>query len=293
MKLKKTKKQQKKELARQVRVFKILWLVVPLSIVGILGATLVAILVNQTSMSSGYAELISALVTAPLAIFVYKYAIVRKVEHRKGPPSELHFSLRYLLGGIFLAMLVVAIQMIIISIYGSVSIVLNTDIYAGLASALGIAISAAITEELICRGVIFRFSEKYIGTLYAIAISALIFGLPHMLNPDASIWTGIAIGLQGGIMLALVFVVTRNLWASIGVHAGWNFTTIALGIGGEGMFRTTLTGPEWLTGSKYGLENSLVLTSIWLVVSVILYFVAIKNKKIMTLSTAKKQKHPF
>lgn len=218
---------------------------------------------------------------------------MRKVERRKDSPSELHFTLRYLFGGFLFAMAVVATQLIIIAMFGSVSIVLNSDIYVGLARALGIAISAAVIEELVCRGVIFRFSEKYVGTLYAIAISALIFGLPHMFNPDASIWTGIAIGLQGGIMLALVFVVTRNLWASVGVHAGWNFTTIALGIGGEGMFRTTLTGPEWLTGSKYGLENSLVLTGIWLVVSVILYFVAIKNKKIMTLSIAKKQKHPF
>lgn len=288
-----SKKQQKKELARQEQVFKILWLIMPLSIVAILGFTISIILENQAHISSGYAELISALVIAPLALYAYKYSVVQKVERRKGPVSELHFIPRYLLGGLFLSIIIVAIQLIVISLFGSVIITKNADIYVGLAGAIGIALSAAVTEELLCRGIIFRLSEKYIGTIYAIALSALIFGLPHMFNPDANVWTGIAIGIQAGIMLALVFVVTRNLWATIGVHAGWNFATIVLGIGGVGMYDTTLTGPEWLTGSKYGLENSIVLTGIWLIVSVILFYIAIKKRKIVPLATAKKQKHPI
>ena len=288
-----SKIKQKNEIARQERVFKIMWLIMPLSIVAILGFALAEILETRFRLDAGYAELISALVVAPIALYVYKYSVVHKVEQRKGHPSELNFIPRYFFGGLFLSIIIVAIQLAVISLFGSVEITKNDDIYVGLAGAIGIALSAAVTEELLCRGIIFRFSEKYIGTLLAIAVSAIIFGLPHMFNPDASVWTGVAIGLQGGIMLALVFVVTRNLWATIGVHAGWNFATIVLGIGGVGMYDTTLSGPEWLTGSKYGLENSLVLTGIWLIVSAALYFIAVKHKKIVNMSAAKKQKRPL
>jgi len=60
------------------------------------------------------------------------------------------------------------------------------------------ALGAALLEELAVRGVLFRILEEWLGTWFALGLSALIFGLLHAVNPGAN-WrdvTGIA--LEGG-----------------------------------------------------------------------------------------------
>ena len=65
-------------------------------------------------------------------------------------------------------------------------------------------------------------------------------------------------------MLAAIYVATRSLWWTIGVHAAWNFTqTSVFGIAdsghpGHGFLQSELHGPEWLTGGVFGVEASLV-----------------------------------
>lgn len=291
--MKKSTNKQHTELVMQRRVFKISWLFMPLGLCGVMFPVVQIGFENYTNMSTGLAALLSALIVAPLSVFTYKYAVVQKVECRKERPSELIFVPKLFAGGMLLAFVVICIQLAVVSVWGDLSISISNQALEGLANALGIAIFAGVLEELFGRGVVFRISEKYIGSLLAIIGSALIFGLPHMFNPSATVLTGLAITLEAGVMFALVFIVTRNLWATMGIHIGWNFGVTLLGLGDIGAFTTTLTGPSWLIGTGYGIEESAIVVGIWSLVSVVFLAIAIKQSKLISYKKACKQKHPI
>jgi membrane protease YdiL (CAAX protease family) len=128
----------------------------------------------------------------------------------------------------------------------------------------GVAVLAAIAEELIARGVILRNLENLFGSAIAIVVTGAIFGALHYGNPHATWLSTAAVGIEGGVMLSAVYVATRSLWWTIGVHMAWNFTqTTVFGIadsghGGSGFFASEIHGPEWLTGGVFGVETSLL-----------------------------------
>src|SRR3546814_14021170 len=74
------------------------------------------------------------------------------------------------------------------------------------------------------RGVIFRLIERWLGSWIALAISAALFGAGHLANPNASWFAAVCIALEAGIMLGAIYMVTRRLWAAVGIHAAVNFT---------------------------------------------------------------------
>ena len=90
------------------------------------------------------------------------------------------------------------------------------------------------------------------------------FAALHLGNPNATPLSIAALGIEGGIMLGAVYVATRSLWWTFGVHAAWNFTQSGLfgiadsGHQGQGLLRTELAGPAWLTGGAFGIEASVV-----------------------------------
>ncbi len=61
----------------------------------------------------------------------------------------------------------------------------------------------------------------------------------------------------------IAYLRTRALWLPWGIHFGWNVTLgflFGLPVSGLRLFnvvvRTTASGPQWVTGGKYGLEAS-------------------------------------
>ncbi len=118
-------------------------------------------------------------------------------------------------------------------------------------SAFTMALFAAWWEELVFRGVVFRILEESLGTWLALAVSAAIFGLVHIGTPNWSLLGLIAIALEAGVLLCAAFVLTRRLWAAIGIHLGWNFGNAFFGVstgGTRGLFEASVSGPELLSG---------------------------------------------
>ncbi|GAA1595143.1 type II CAAX endopeptidase family protein [Actinomadura kijaniata] len=134
---------------------------------------------------------------------------------------------------------------------------------AGPVGLFGFMAAASVTEELMFRGVLFRITEERAGTWVALVLTSVLFGLWHMLNPDATLWGAVAIALSAGGALAAVYAATRSLWVPIGLHFGWNFAqggvfgTAVSGNGeNEGLLRGELSGPDLLTGGAFGPEAS-------------------------------------
>lgn len=125
-----------------------------------------------------------------------------------------------------------------------------------------------VVEEILLRGVLFRFLEELGGTWVALALSSLVFGLAHGANPNATLVSSLAIALEAGVLLGGAYMATRKLWLAIGLHAGWNVTQggiFGLPVSGfttRGLFKGELGGDTLLSGGAFGLEASLIAVSI-------------------------------
>jgi len=140
---------------------------------------------------------------------------------------------------------------------------LNTDVYlTGPLVVLGLL--PGITEEIVARGILFRVVEDGLGTWVALAISAALFGLGHMANPNATAWSSIAIAIEAGLLLGMAFAWTRSLWFCMGLHAAWNFTQgplLGIPVSGfelKGLLVSTTQGPALLSGGEFGAEASIL-----------------------------------
>ena len=128
-----------------------------------------------------------------------------------------------------------------------------------------------VFEEVLSRGIVFGVAEQSLGTWGAMALSSLLFGLAHLPGEGATMLSGL-IAVVAGAFFAAAYVLTRRLWLCIAIHVAWNYTlgtVFSVAVSGResvGLLRGRLTGPEWLTGGRYGLEASLLTLLVLLVV---------------------------
>ncbi len=139
---------------------------------------------------------------------------------------------------------------------------------------ISLGLVAGVAEEIVLRGVLFRYVESLLGTWASVAISAVIFGGLHLSNENATLTGAVAIALEAGVMFAVLYALTRSLWVVVGVHAGWNLMQ-GLGLGivvsgssdtGMGFLVSNPTGPEFVSGGGFGIEASVVSVVVWLLV---------------------------
>jgi uncharacterized protein len=155
-------------------------------------------------------------------------------------------------------------------------------------TALPMAVSSSMFEELLFRGVLFRIMEEALGSWIALAASSFLFGFMHLLNPQGTLEGAIFITIEAGVLLAAAYMVTRRLWMSIGFHFSWNYTQegIFSGIvsGGEsdpGLIKPVIEGPDWLTGGSFGLESSVIAFLLCTTTGVVLLLLAVKRGNIV------------
>jgi uncharacterized protein len=125
-------------------------------------------------------------------------------------------------------------------------------------------LQAAFLEEILVRGILFRFLEEFGGSWFALAVSSALFGFGHATNPNATVFTSLAIAIEAGILLGGAYMLTRNLWLAIGIHFGWNVTQGYLwdvpvsGVAVDGMVNSRSTGPDLISGGAFGVEASVI-----------------------------------
>jgi len=154
--------------------------------------------------------------------------------------------------------------------------------------AIAMALSSSVFEELLFRGVLFLSVEKWFGSWVALVVSSLVFGLTHLVNPQATIEGALFIAVEAGILLAAALMLTRRLWLSIGFHMAWNYTQSAIFSGivsgneaEQGLIRSTMKGPDWLTGGNFGVESSVLSLVLCTTTGIVMLVMAVRRGKIV------------
>ena len=154
--------------------------------------------------------------------------------------------------------------------------------------AIAMAVSSAVYEELLFRGVVFGSVEAWFGSWAALVVSSLVFGLTHLVNPEGTVEGALFIAVEAGILLAAAYMLTRRLWVSMGFHAAWNYTQSAIFSGivsgneaSQGLIRSAVQGPELLTGGKFGLESSVLALVLCTTTGVVMLVMAVRRGRIV------------
>ena len=134
-----------------------------------------------------------------------------------------------------------------------------------LSEAFAMFLIVAVGEEIVFRGVLFRWIDEKWGLIPALVVSGLVFGLAHITNGNATLWSSIAIALESGLMLGMAYKWAGTLWFPIGIHWSWNFVqgnifgfAVSGTDAGSTLLNSTVSGPDWLTGGEFGAEASVI-----------------------------------
>ncbi|MGH3378931.1 MAG: lysostaphin resistance A-like protein [Actinoallomurus sp.] len=228
----------------------------PVAVVAFIGGQVIAAVQGKALLS-----LVLGLATAVLAVLVYA-RMVRWSERRapvevaaKGATTRI--GLGVLIGVGWFAAVIANIAFL-----GDYRVD-GRGTVMGAVGLFGFMAAAAVTEELMFRGVLFRIIEGRTGTWMALLVTSVLFGGWHLLNPDASLWGAIAIAVEAGGTLAAAYAATRNLWIPIGLHFGWNFAEAGIfgtevsGNGkNDGLLHSVTSGSTLVTGGRFGPEAS-------------------------------------
>lgn len=124
--------------------------------------------------------------------------------------------------------------------------------------------NAGFVEELMFRGVMFRWIEEFGGSWAALFITSALFGLVHMGNDNATWMSGLTIAAVAGTLLGGAYMLTRSLWLPVGLHFGWNVTQGLVwdvpvsGMDVDGLVSARLVGDPLISGGAFGLEASVI-----------------------------------
>jgi hypothetical protein len=226
--------------------------------------------------------LASNLVSAGLLLVAYAL-LVRAMERRAVTELGLGKGVGlFVVGGAVGLALMASVYMVLWSMH-LVTFSPGTGL-TGLGGPLAAYFGAAVLEELLLRAVVFRLVEEISGTTIAVVFSAALFGLLHALNPGATVVSGVAIAIEAGVLLAVAYVLTRNLWFAIGIHLGWNFAEGALfgarvsgGAASHALIRTSISGPDLISGGGFGPEASVVSVALSAALSAVIILLILRR----------------
>lgn len=139
--------------------------------------------------------------------------LVLALERRRVPELDLKACMPELLLGIALGIAVGAPHLLRIVLTGGTPAAASE--VPVLLAAAGVA---AVSEELLFRGVILRITEESVGTVAALLFSSLLFAVVHERSQFVET-------LLAGLALGACFLVTRRLWLPIGGHFTHNALT--------------------------------------------------------------------
>ena len=134
-----------------------------------------------------------------------------------------------------------------------------------------VGLPAGVTEELVFRGMIFRYMKKSLGEKTAVIVPAILFACVHIMNMQAFDLTDLTLLVLAGSSVAVLFTLmalkSGSIWPGALAHTLWNFLIIGkvFGIGDvvNGSANDSYiiipveSASKLLTGGNFGVEVAL------------------------------------
>jgi membrane protease YdiL (CAAX protease family) len=206
--------------------------------------------------------LVGTLLACAAALVCYALA-VRLGEDRWAAELAVRPALPGLAVGAVLGLVMMALLMGVLAATGLYDITVVGPVPAW--TGLGLALQAAVTEELWIRALVLRLLWRAFGPLPAFAVATVVFAAPHLANPGATALGGATVAVAG-LMFCALYALTGRLWVPICLHLAWNLAqgylfgaaVSGVNLGGSILVSTARPGAEaWLTGGAFGPEASL------------------------------------
>ena len=122
------------------------------------------------------------------------------------------------------------------------------------------------------------------AVIIALLMTSSIFGVTHLLNPNASLLPALNISLAG-LLLGLAYVWSGSLALPIGIHITWGyFEEFIFGYANSGqepfnsLLQNTVSGPALWTGGSFGPEGGLLIL-IAILADISLLYLWLKSRK--------------
>jgi uncharacterized protein len=237
-------------------------------------------------MPKGLSSVVQVTLNIGFLLVAYKIAI-RHLGERPRDDLASADAVRDLILGIVGGALLVSIIVGIAALTGVYRITACCSTGQLLPDLFRTAILAGFAEELLFRGILFRWTEEFAGSWAALILTSALFGLIHIMNPNSTWFSSFAIALEAGLLLGGAYMLTRSLWAPIGLHAAWNFTqgfvfdVPVSGVAENGLVTAQLSGPALLSGGRFGLEASIIALAAASLAGGLLVLLAIRRGRVM------------
>lgn len=172
-----------------------------------------------------------------------------------------------LLSGISLAIVLYAVGFGVSLLAGAVEIAGVVFNPSSLLISFVFFLLVAITEEFALRGfVLERMLQGGVNKFWALFLSATLFSLVHIANPNFDFLSFINI-LLAGILLGSSYIYTRNLCFPIALHWFWNWIqgpVLGYEVSGnkfcDGLLTLYLPEANLINGGAFGFEGSILCT---------------------------------
>lgn len=169
--------------------------------------------------------------------------------------------------GIGALMAAFAIGLAFVGDHATVHLTGNWEIWPRVALPLIVGlVLAALGEELMFRGYPLRRLADAIGAPAAMIIFALLFGLAHVRNPNATFFSTANVALAA-IWLSFAFFSSGGMALAWGLHFGWNAGLAMLFDAPVSGFRFDVPAVDytpgrhaWIDGGAFGPEGGIVAT---------------------------------
>ena len=172
-----------------------------------------------------------------------------------------------LLSGISLAIVLYAVGFGVSLLAGAIEIAGVVFNPSSLLISFAFFLLVAITEEFALRGfVLERMLQGGVNKFWALFLSATLFSLVHIANPNFDFLSFINI-LLAGILLGSSYIYTRNLCFPIALHWFWNWIqgpVLGYEVSGnkfcDGLLTLYLPEANLINGGAFGFEGSILCT---------------------------------
>ena len=151
---------------------------------------------------------------------------------------------------------------------------------------LSIFLLVAVIEEIITRGIVFRFITDKWNVVAGLVVSSIIFGFVHLFNPNTTALSCLRIAITGGWLCGIAYAYHRTLWVPIGIHWAWNY--IQSNIFEHSVPGSALNSPPILilaskgvkfpAGIEFDTEVSIISTAIGVAISAVYTILYFKKK---------------